>query len=467
MAEMTVGRRSFLKRAGQGLLAAPLLGRAGFAAAPVSQGKGKVAAPAGVELNVRDFGALGDGVAKDTGAIQQAIDRCWVFGGGEVVVPAGNYLTGAVALRSKVLLRLEKDAVILGSPDFADYPVMQVRWEGKWIQGHVGLIYALDAEHTGIVGPGRIMGNHALGGRPSATSPLRHPALIEPMNCKGLRFEGFSTDYFRMWSLHLTYCDDVVVRGLTIRSTGGNGDGIDVDSCRRVTSDGCDIATGDDCISVKSGRGSEAYKLLRTSEDIQISNCTFADSIFACIGIGSETSGGIRNVRISKCKFTGAQTFAVYIKSRPGRGAFIEDISVDDVEASGMVGGFLRFNILASGIQDEFPVPGDEGIPTIRNFRFTRIKVTDCPVLVDGVGIHPRKPLDGFTFADVTGTCAKGISLAHIRRAVIRGVKVTGFSGPLLTISDVTGTGLTGAVTVEAAKAAPDVAIPEKAYQLH
>jgi len=95
-----------------------------------------------------------------------------------------------------------------------------------------------------------------------------------------------------MWSLHATYCENVVIKNLTIRSTGGNGDGIDIDSCRYVRIEGCDISTGDDCISIKSGRGYEAYKLLKTSEDVVISNCTMADSIFACIGIGSETSGG-------------------------------------------------------------------------------------------------------------------------------------------------------------------------------
>jgi len=98
----------------------------------------------GVSLNVRDFGASGDGKTKDTSAIQQAIDRCSVFGGGEVLVPAGDYFTGAIALRSNTLLRLDKDASILGTPDFADYPVTQVRWEGKWIAGRAGLIYAID-----------------------------------------------------------------------------------------------------------------------------------------------------------------------------------------------------------------------------------------------------------------------------------------------------------------------------------
>jgi polygalacturonase len=419
-----------------------------------------------VLLNIRDFGALGDGTTKDTLAIQQAIDRCWLLGGGEVLIPAGNYFTGAIALRSNVLLRLEKDAIITGTPDFADYPVMQVRWEGKWVKGHTALIYAIDADNTGIVGPGHIAGNHALGGRPNEKYPLRHPALIEPIGCKNLRFEDFSTDYYLMWCMHPTYCENIVIKNLTIRSTGGNGDGIDIDSCKKVLIDNCDIATGDDCISLKSGRGMEGYTLLRTTEDITITNCTLADSIFACIGIGSETSGGIRNVRIEHCKFVAAKTHAIYIKSRPGRGAFIENIICNELDVSGMQGGFLRFNILGSGLQDQVPVPGNEGIPAIKNFSFTNIRVKDVPVLVEGTAIHPAKPLDGFTLMNVSGTCAKGISLANIKKAKIKNINVTGFTGALLSTYNVTGKELDAAVTIDAPKIPEAIVAPAKAYEL-
>lgn len=434
-------RRTFLKLLGL----APLAGR-GFAQEPASRPKSKIA------LSVRDFGAKGDGSTKDTAAIQEALDRCWVLGGGEVTVPDGNYLTGAVALRPNTFLRLDKDASILGSPEFADYPVAQVRWEGKWIQGRVGLIYALGADHIGIGGGGKILGNPALGGRPNAQNPLRHPALIETIGCNDIRFEDFSTDYRLMWSIHPANCENISMRNLTIRSTGGNGDGIDIDSCRRVRIDGCDISTGDDCIAIKSGRGSEAYALLQTTEDVTITNCTMADSIFACIGIGSETSGGIRGVRIEKCRFTHAQTFAIYIKTRVGRGAFIEDITADDLDVSGTTQGFLRINALTSGIQDEVPVPGDEGIPTLKNFKFSNVRVKDCPWLADATGIHPRKPLDGFTLTNVTGEAKKGISLANIRNAEISNIKVSGVTGSLIGVNNATGKGLEGAAMIDAPK---------------
>lgn len=466
-------RRRFLKITGQALMVSPIASSLvgcsstkSTAQDHLQSGEGNTKGP-GVVLNVRDFGATGDGKTKDTLSIQQAIDRCNVLGGGEVLMPAGNYLTGAVALKSNVIIRLEKDTTILGTPDFADYPVSQVRWEGKWMKGHVGLIYAFDAKNIGIVGPGKIIGDPALGGRPNAQYPLRHPALIEPIGCTNIRFEDFSTSYRLMWSIHPTYSDHISIKNLTIRSTGGNGDGIDIDSCKHVRIDACDIETGDDCIAIKSGRGMEGYTLMRTTEDVHITNCTFADTIFACIGIGSETSGGIRNVLIENCKFTKAKTFAVYIKSRPGRGAFIEDIVCKNLDVSGTEGGFLRFNILGSGLQDENPVPGDEGIPTIKNFSFSDVRVNDVPVLVDGSAIHPARPLQGFSLVNVTGTCKKGIALANIKNAKLRNINVTGFSGPLLSTYNVSGTGLQGAASIDAPKLPEAIVAPTVKYNLH
>jgi polygalacturonase len=409
-------------------------------------------------VNVRDFGAKGDGVTKDTAAIQKALDRCGVLGGGDVLFPAGTYLSGAIALRSNTTLRLEDRAVLSGSPDFADYPVTQVRWEGKWIPGHVGLIYAIDADQIGIAGTGKIIGSPALGGRPTAQNPLRHPALIEFIRCRDVHMDGFSAEYRSMWCIHPTNCENISIRNLTIRTTGGNGDGIDIDSCKHVRIDNCDISTGDDCIAIKSGRGSEAYALMQTCEDIQITNCTLADSIFACIGIGSETSGGIRNVRIEGCTVTHAQTFAIYIKSRVGRGSFIEDIVANNLDVSGTVGGFLRCNVLSSGLQDEAPVTGDEGIPSIRNFRFSNITLHDCPALAEVTGVHSRKPLDGFALTNVSGNCTKGISLANVHNAELQNIHVTGLTGPLLSAVNVTGRGIEAASALAPAKE-PD-AIP-------
>ena len=159
----------------------------------------------------------------------------------------------------------------------------------------------------------------------------RQPCVIEPIRCNDVRLEGFVATQQRMWTIHPTYCTNLVIRNLNIRSNGGNADGIDVDSCTHVRIEQCDIDSGDDCISLKSGRGMEGFREAKPTEDVTISHCTLGGKLFACIGIGSETSGGIRKVRIEHCTFTHTNSDAIYIKSRPGRGAFIEDISATDL----------------------------------------------------------------------------------------------------------------------------------------
>ncbi len=206
---------------------------------------------------------------------------------------------------------------------------------------------------------------------------------------------------------------------------------------------------------------------MQPTEDVHISNCTFADSIFACIGIGSETSAGIRDVWIKDCKFTGARTYAIYIKSRRGRGAFIENIYADGLDVSNCTGGFLRLNMVHSGLQDQDPVPGEQGIPTARNWRFANIVVHDVAKLVEATELDPRKPLDGLRLENISGTCHEGIFLAYVRHAVLRKINVTGYTGALLNTYDVTGTGLVGAQPLPAPAPIADVPVPATPYKLH
>ena len=452
---------------------------------------------------ITDYGAVAGGSNDCTATIAKAIDACHAAGGGRVVVPDGVFLTGAIHLKSNVNLHLADGATLKFSADPAQYlPVVFTRWEGVEGMNYSALIYAFEQKNIAITGKGVLDGSASSenwwawtrrdpNGEPAPARRSRdmlndmgergvpveqrvfgqghflRPNFVQPYRCRNVLIEGVTIRNSPMWELNPVLCSNVTVRGVTISSHGPNNDGCDPESCRDVLIEDCIFDTGDDCIAIKSGRGSEAYALLKTTEDVRITNCTFADSIFACIGIGSETSGGIRNVRIEHCKFTHAQTYAIYVKSRPGRGAFIEDIVASDLDVSGVRGGFLRFNILNSGIQDQAPVPGDEGIPTIKNFRFSNVRVTDCPILVDGTGIHPHKPLEGFSLVNVTGTCAKGISLANVKKAEIRNIKVTGYSGPLIDIHNVTGKGLEGAAIIEAPKVPDPIPAPAQPYQLH
>jgi polygalacturonase len=384
--------------------------------------------------NVRDFGAVGDGVAKDTVAFQKALDTCAVNGGGDVRVPAGRYLIGSVQLGTRTVLRLEKDSVIVGSADLKDYPMIDVRWEGRWQPGHRALIYAANVDHIGITGPGRIEGD------PTVAAPQnpRGVVVLEPINCTDVRWEDFTVIQGGNWATHPTYCSEVTIRHLTIR---GKRDGIDVDSCREVRIENCDIETGDDAISLKSGRGMDGARVGRPTENVVIANCNLRCTRFASIGIGSETSGGVRNVRIEHCKFT-SRTHAIYIKTRIGRAGVTENITGNDLEVLG--GGFLRINLTTGGNTNtaDDPVEGLIGYPEARNLNFSDVHLVNATVLVEAAQISPDKPIDGLALANVSGTVAKGITLAHMRNVSLKNIRVSGCNEPLLRVTDVRGTGL-------------------------
>jgi polygalacturonase len=395
-------------------------------------------APARAAWNVRAFGALGDGVTKDTAAFQKALDTCAVHGGGEVLVPAGSYLIGSVQIGNRTILRLEKDSVIVGSPDPADYPMVDVRWEGRWQPGRRALIYSANVDHTGIIGPGRIEGNPVV----AAPQNPRGAVVLEPVNCRDVRWDGFTVTQGGNWATHPTYCTEVLIKGVTIR---GGRDGIDVDSCRNVRIDDCDIDTGDDAISLKSGRGMNGARIGRPTEDVLITNCSLRCRHFASIGIGSETSGGVRNVRIERTKFTSA-THAIYIKTRIGRAGVTENISGRDLEVLG--GGFLRINLVTGGNLNtvDDPVEGLIGYPTARNLRFSNVRLANATVVLEATQVAPERPVEGLSLVNISGTAARGLTLRHVRGAVLRGLRLTGLQGPLLAIDDVTGSGLDGAV---------------------
>jgi polygalacturonase len=390
-------------------------------------------APSPRVLDVRALGATGAGANKDTAAFQKALDDCAAAGGGEVNVPAGNYLIGSVVLGSHTTLRLEKGAKLIGSPDADDYPLVQIRWEGRLREGHRGLIYASNATDIAIVGEGSIEGNMALG---SLRMP-RGPCLIEPVECKNVLLEGFSTKFVRLWSIHLAFCDGVTARNLTIRSTASNGDGIDVDSTKNVRIEHCDIDTGDDAIALKSGRGSEGVRIGRPTEDVVITNCTLGSG-YAGLAIGTELSGGIRRVQVEDCVFTrGANS--IYIKSRTDRAGYIEDITGKNLDCRART--FVVIDLLGKGIKDEEPVEGVAGLTAANRITFSKIKV-NVPVLLDARLLSPDKPLDGLTMSDVTGTCANAISLANTKNVTLRDIHVTGYRGAFLTMTNADGPGL-------------------------
>lgn len=387
-------------------------------------------------FNVRDFGAFGNGTTKDTSAFQRALDTCAISGGGEVLVPAGQFLIGSVQMGRRTTLRLAPGSVIVGSGDLTDYPMVDVRWEGRWQPGHRALIHAANVDHIAIVGPGTIQGNAVV----AAPQNPRGAVVLEAISCRDVHWDGFTVTQGGNWATHPTYCSDVVIENLKIV---GKRDGIDIDSCDHVRISHCDIDTGDDSISLKSGRGRDGARIGRPASDIVITDCTLRGERFACVGIGSETSGGVANVDIERCTMA-ARTYAIYIKTRIGRAGVLENITAKDLDVTS--GNFLRINLVSAGNTNtaDDAVEGPLGIPEGRNFSFENIRV-HVDRLVEATQIAPEKPLIGLSLVNITGTCEKGIALANIRGAVLRDIAVTGFHPPLLTISNVTGEGLGGA----------------------
>lgn len=394
------------------------------------------AASAGT-FDVRDFGAVGDGMAKDTVAIQKALDACAKAGGGTVFLPEGVYLAGSLVIGPDTRFELAGRASLMGSADIADYPVVNVRWEGEFRDGHRALLSASNAANVTIAG-GTIYGP------PISISRLRNPrgpVLIELTGCTNALLENFTTQYQQLWSIHLLFCHNLTARGLTIRTVATNGDGIDVDSCNGVTIDHCDINTGDDCISLKSGRGLAAQGLNRPTENVLIRDCRLNSSIYAALGLGTEMSGGVRNIKIQNCIISGRQN-AIFIKSRDGRGGYMENISGENITVLKSP-TFIGIDLLKKGIQASDPVPGDvQKWARVQNISFKNVRVQDVAELVAGTNVPEERPVDGFVLSNITGTCSRAISLANMTNVKLSQIQVTGFDGPLVNTRNVKGAGL-------------------------
>jgi polygalacturonase len=265
-------------------------------------------------FDVRECGAAGDGKAKDTAAIQRAVEQCAASGGGTVYLPPGRYLTGTVVLKSNVTFHLEAGATLLGSTDLADYSPQS----GPPLKGDANakhLLYARDADNVTVRGGGTIDGQGRAfwvpANRPQpkpedlwrdvATydwKPLDRPSpMVEFYNCRNLRIEDITLANASGWTLRPVECDSVVIRGIKIRNPiiGPNTDGIDPTCCRNVFISDCDISTGDDAICLKS---ESPYGTLGVSKNITITNCVLT---CCCNGLkfGTATRGGFENITFS------------------------------------------------------------------------------------------------------------------------------------------------------------------------
>lgn len=308
------------------------------------------------DFSILDFGAKGDGVADCTDAFRKAIVAANSAGGGRVVVPAGNYLSGAIHLKSNVNLHLAEGATIKFSTDPKQYlPAVFTRWECTEVMNYSGLIYAIDQENIAVTGKGTLDGQAGNANWWAWKNPQRadvanlvkmgntdvpvaqrvfgdghflRPNLLQPVRCKNVLIEGITVKNSPMWTIHPVYCTNVIVRGVTAEGTGPNTDGCDPDSCTDVLIENCTFNMGDDCIAIKSGRDRDGHRVNIPCQNVVIRNCIMKNG-HGGITCGSETAGDIRNVFAEDCTLDSPNLqMAIRLKTSAERGGAIEDVFI-------------------------------------------------------------------------------------------------------------------------------------------
>ncbi|HEY5470049.1 MAG TPA: glycoside hydrolase family 28 protein [Bacteroidales bacterium] len=340
--------------------------------------------------DITKYGAVGDGITLNTTKIQNAIDECSKAGGGLVTVPAGKFITGAIFLKQGVSLRIEKEGVLKGSVNQKDYPQIDTRWEGEERVWTSALINIIDVNNVEISGEGTIDGSGTewpgFGRQNTAPRPqlsqasrdsisriprLGRPRLICFQNCTKVRISDLNLRNQAVWCLHILYSKDVIVKNLDIRAahTIPSSDGIDVDSSNGVTITGCYIDDNDDCISIKSGKDADGLRVNRPSENIVIKKCRFGYG-HGGVAMGSETSGGIRNVKILNCDVDSGNWAPIRFKTQPSRSGVVENIVYKNIRIKAARQAF-EFNMEWRMVP---PVaPPAKVLAIVRNVRFINV----------------------------------------------------------------------------------------------
>jgi polygalacturonase len=279
--------------------------------------------------SVRDFGAKGNGKTVDTKAIQAAIDKAASTGGGVVLFPPGQYVSGSIILKDYITLRFENGSILLGSTHIKDYPAdLGVIYLADPYVWRGPLIYAENVRYIGLEGIGIIDGRGTRENFPPFPREEPRPGLIRFTNCQFVTVRDVTMRNPACWTFHLRNCEDVNIRDIRLNSySNRNNDGIDVDGCRRVSITGCNIRSEDDAIVLKSFQRDKSC-------DIVISDCIL-NSTCSAIKIGTETMGDFENISISNCSIYGSRGINLFsVDGADINGVTISNITMRDTKSA-------------------------------------------------------------------------------------------------------------------------------------
>lgn len=410
------------------------------------------------DFNVLKFGAKADGKTLATEAIANAIQAAHKAGGGRVVVPAGGFLTGAITLKSNVNLHITKGSTLKFTTDTRAYPTVFSRWEGMECMNYSPFIYAFGQENIAVTGEGTLdgqadnthwwpwKGNKGDGWVEGA--PRQHPdrdklhemvekgvpveqrvfgqghylrpQFIQPYKCKNVLIEGVKIVRSPMWEVHPVLCENVTVRKVHVATHGPNNDGCNPESCKDVLIDECFFDTGDDCIAIKSGRNADGRRLNIPSENIIVRNCIMREG-HGGITIGSEISGGVRNVFAIGCKLDSPDLWtALRVKNNASRGGKLENLFFKNITV-----GTVSRAVVEIDFNYEEGAKG-EHIPLVRNYVVEDLTCTTGNRAVDLQGLD-NAPIYDVTMRNCTFGSVKNSSIVkNVKGIKLENVKVGG-----------------------------------------
>jgi polygalacturonase len=441
------------------VLSTVVLGRAvaeeaatGWAVVPQIEARIKPPQFADREFPVTDYGAASGGQADCRPALEKAIAACHAAGGGRVVLPAGEWLVrGPIHLKSGVNLHLASGALVRFSTQPADFlPLVVTRFEGNELLNYSPLIYAYEQEKVAITGAGTFDGQASAdrwwpwkgrgGGSPSQAKdsealrqmgednvPVRErafgrghylrPNFVQLYRCKNVLIEGVTFRNSPMWIMHPVLCENVTIRRVTVVSHGPNSDGCDPESCRDVLIENCTFDTGDDCIAIKSGRNADGRRIAVPSENILIRGCTMKDGHGGVV-LGSEMSGGIRNVFVENCQMDSPNLDrAIRLKSNSLRGGFLENLFVRNTRVGQVKEAVVRINLRYEGGQGTH-------YPTVRNIYLSNVTSTKSARPFYMVGLEESKIRDVLIEDCTFENAAKPSVFEHVDELVLRNFRL-------------------------------------------